>query len=118
MKQIKSRISARSNNTLLLNKDEFGYIDSESKPIISLIPIKSEKEDKSELAKEILREYFDNGFTEKKQLFDIIRKRNDWTEKSSGVYKFYDDYLKGFILFEKNDHVLSIEGKKILENEL
>ncbi|NCT94300.1 MAG: hypothetical protein GXC72_07745 [Chitinophagaceae bacterium] len=118
IKQIKSRISARTNNILLLPKDEFGYIDTDSKPVISLAPIKSEKEDKSDLAKDILREFVDKGLTTKKQLFDIIRKRNDWTEKSSGVYKFYDDFLKKFISFEDNDSTLTDEGKKMIDNEL
>jgi len=117
VKQIKSRVSAKTNNILHLTKDESGNIDSSKTHFIKENERKEEKEQKQELANEILKEFISKGLTTKKQLFEIIQTKASISKKSSSVYKFYDDFLKDFILFENNEFSLTDLGKKMIDNE-
>lgn len=117
VKQIKSRVSARTNNILHLTKDEFGNIDSSRSYTIKESERKDEREQKQELAKEILKDFINKELTTKKQLFEIIQTRASISKKSSSVYKFYDDFLKDYILFENTEFSLTDLGKKIIDNE-
>ena len=58
VKQIKSRISGKSNKVLSLKIDSNGHIDSEEPPIIKQKQARIEKEDNTEIADEILQDFF------------------------------------------------------------
>ena len=117
IKIIKSRISAKTENILFFPKDEYGNIQPNCKPIFKSKQPKVEKENNSEIAKELLKEFIEGEQKTKKQLLSNIIKRMAYTEKSSSANSFYNDYLKSLIEFDKGEFLISEDGNKIINHE-
>ncbi len=117
IKIIKSRISAKTENILFFPKDEHGNIQPNCKPIFKSKPTKAEKENNSEIAKELLKEFIEGEQKTKKQLLSNIIKRMEYTEKSSSANSFYNDYLRPLIEFDKGELLITEDGNKIINHE-
>lgn len=117
IKVVKSRISALSKLDFFIPKDVNGDIDLGS-ITTAQDQYSPEDPDKIKLAKSAFELFLHSRTRSKKVLLKLIRKAFKMKDQSSNAYRVFKRYLSRFVHFNKDEAILTDEGKQIEKNLL